>query len=573
MSCGNCLSQFCIGCINELIESVKGFNMIPPYVKRSDATLRKIINIQKQMRSAIKSTDFGPCCLFGVLDTTSTLVKTPRPDPTVQCSRIESIKNYRQSIGKKNTNKNKLTAIPKDQNEGLHQYFQDPIRTSHLGVFKKKEEPKLLHRRITNKQRRRRLPITSTYNPFSGAFVLPTFGLIIEGEVTNSHWYCDHHALARSQVDGTLSVPHCVLSNDCAILLHSSNLCLPRITGSRETFNLVISAPEDIREKRQITVEVIEVDQKIATLEAMKMKGSNSFGENFIKQLSFFSSEDMRADVDVTIILGRFSIDSNIHPKMLLLRFSGMLANVNYSVKSRNEIAKELYHKLRPIAGRQGYEIARRGGSSGKTCLQSDQDLLDCIHDVPGLCPRRLRGVVILRGHFSYYLIYRNVESTKFVCHQYSPPKEGGSFKMPTAILYNYPVLAEFTYLKMVATEVLRSLNINRDERGLPRVCQGVIDCESQKIVKSREIYEACDEPMEAKYLAFLDAFNKLHSYSMVCYPVGMHNDTFKDGDESLENKILMSMIETDPQHGRRKGLGRGGCLLGTNFVYALLDW
>ncbi len=80
------------------------------------------------MRSAITSTDFGPCCLFRVLDIRSALVKTPRPDPTVQCSRIESIKNYRQSIGKINTNKNKLTAIPKDQNLELHQYFQDPIQ-------------------------------------------------------------------------------------------------------------------------------------------------------------------------------------------------------------------------------------------------------------------------------------------------------------------------------------------------------------------------------------------------------------------------------------------------------------
>ena len=521
------------------------------------------------MSLAITSTDFGPCCLFRVIDTTSTLVKTPRPDPTVKCSRVQSIKNYRQSIG----NKNNVPAIPKGQNLELHQYFQDPIRTSHLGVFRKKEEPILLHRRIAKKQRRRRIPLTTTYNPFSGAFVLPTFGLLIEGEVTNSHWYCDHHALARSQVDGTLGVPHCVLSNDCAIQLHSSNLCLQRISGSRERFNLVIRAPEDISERREITVEVIEVDQKIATSEAMKMKGVNSFGENFIKQMSFFSSEDMRSDVDVTIILGRFSIDSNIHPKMLLLRFSGMLANVNYSVQRRSEIAKELYHQLRPIAGRQGYEVARRGGSSGKTCLQSDQDLLDCIHDVPGLCPRRLRGVVILRGPLSYYLIYRNVESTKFVCYQYSPPKEGGSFKMPTAILYNYPVLGEFAYLKMVATEVLRSLNVNRVERGLPRVCQGVIDCELRKIAKSREIYNTCDKPMEEKYMAFLDAFNNLHSYSMVCYPVGMHNDTFKDGDESLENKILMSIIETDPGLEGSKGPGRGGCLLGNYFVYALLDW
>ena len=135
--------------------------------------------------------------------------------------------------------------------------------------------------------------------------------------------------------------------------------------------------------------------------------------------MSFFSSEDTLPDVDVTIILGIFSIDMNIHPKMLLLHFSGMFANVKYSVKRRNEIANELYHQLCPIAGRQGYEVVRRGGSSGETCLQSDQDLLDCIHDVPGLCPRKLRGVVILRG-LSYYLIYRNVDSTKFVCHQYS---------------------------------------------------------------------------------------------------------------------------------------------------------
>ena len=138
--------------------------------------------------------------------------------------------------------------------------------------------------------------------------------------------------------------------------------------------------------------------------------------------------------------------------------------------------------------------------------------------------------------------------------------------------LISYPVLGEFTYLKMVATEVLRSLNINRVERELPSVCQGVIDCESRKITECCKIYDACDQPMEGKYLAFLDAFNKLHSYSMVCYPVGMHNDTFKDGDESLENKILMSIIETDPRQ-ERKGLGRGGCVMGTHFVYALLDW
>ena len=568
MTCQNCSSQFCTSCINELIQSVEGFKTIPLTVKKTDATYRKVIQIQKEMSLGNTITVFGPCCSFRVMETSSTLVKTPRLDPTVQCSRIQSIKNYRKSIH--TIKANKLQA-PTLDNLKLQQYFRDPLLTSHPGALRKKEQPKQLHMRTTKKRKRRNMPsVNSTYNPFSGAIFLPTFGLLIEGEVTNSHWYCDHHALARSQVDGTPGVPHCVLSHDCAKLLHSSNLCLPRISGSREVLMLVISAPEDNHQKRNITVEVIEVDQTIATSDIMHMKGENSPDMNFMKSMSFFSSEDMSPDVDVTIILGRFTIDSNKHPKMLLLRFSGMLANVCYSVQRRNKIAYLLYHQLRPIAGRQGYEVVRRGGSSGKTSIQSDQDLLDCIHDVPGLCPRRLRGVVILRGPLTYYLIYRNMESTKFVCYQYPPPKEGGSFKMPSAILYSYPVLCEFTYLKMMAIEVLQSLNINRVKHGLSRVCQGVLDCESRKVNESRKIYDTCDQPLEEKYLAFFDAFNKLHSYSMVCYPVGMHNDTFKDDDESLENKILMS-IENDP--GNRKGLGRGGCIMGTHFVYALLDW
>ena len=58
----------------------------------------------------------------------------------------------------------------------------------------------------------------------------------------------------------------------------------------------------------------------------------------------------------------------------------------------------------------------------------------------------------------------------------------------------------------------------------------------------------------------------------MVCHPVGIHNDHFKEGDESLENKILLS-ITNDPGPGNHKLLGRGLHVLGNAFVYALLDW
>jgi hypothetical protein len=58
----------------------------------------------------------------------------------------------------------------------------------------------------------------------------------------------------------------------------------------------------------------------------------------------------------------------------------------------------------------------------------------------------------------------------------------------------------------------------------------------------------------------------------MVCYPVGMHNDTFRDGVESLKNKILMSTNDVGCRQ-ERQGLGHGGCIMGTHFIYALLDW
>ena len=143
---------------------------------------------------------------------------------------------------------------------------------------------------------------------------------------------------------------------------------------------------------------------------------------------------------------------------------------------------------------------------------------------------------------------------------------------MPSAVLYRYPVLCECTYLKMMVIEILQSLNINRATSGLSSVCQGVLVCESRKLNESCKIFKKCDLPLPEKYLAFINAFNKSHSYSMVCHPVGIHNDHFKEGDECLENKILLS-ITNDPGPENHKLLGRGGHVLGNAFVYALLDW
>jgi hypothetical protein len=95
-------------------------------------------------------------------------------------------------------------------------------------------------------------------------------------------------------------------------------------------------------------------------------------------------------------------------------------------------------------------------------------------------------------------------------------------------------------------------------------VAQGILQCESMKLNKARKLYKKCEQ---RNLYALVTYFNNFHKYSMVCHPVGMHNDHFMAGDESLENKILMSI---DINSGRNK---RGGCVMGTQYVYALLDW
>ncbi len=149
--------------------------------------------------------------------------------------------------------------------------------------------------------------------------ILPAFGLIVQAEVTNTHWYCDHHSLAQSTVDGTPDVMHCVLDDPNAKLLHATmkDFSLSCIGGSREIIKLVILAPEDISKKRTMTVEVIQLLQVVPIEMVATMKGMATPSISSIMTMSFFGSEDMRKDTDVTIILGNFTNDVKENPKLL----------------------------------------------------------------------------------------------------------------------------------------------------------------------------------------------------------------------------------------------------------------
>lgn len=407
-------------------------------------------------------------------------------------------------------------------------------------------------------------------NPYDGAMFLPWFNIAIQATATNQHWYCDHHALAKSLVDGSPSIPHCVFDKECAAIafdvMLAKNLSPKRIEGEREKVVLLVPSPEIPTTLIKTTVLVINAVQA-ASVTSEATIGGNKFGAKTILGVNLFGNEDIPSDVDATIILGHFLLnEGKMAPKLLLLRFTGMLSNAIFTLEEKNQMSNNILQALLVKAGKFGYEIRRTCGSSGLVNPQSDMDLAALIHSHIGLLPRPLKECVVFRHPLKYYIVYRSRLTGTLKHTYYSPPRVGGQLRMPPNLVAQHPVLAEFTYLKMFAVLIVESLNKHRVTNGLLPTATGAVACEVKKLEKSRKIlsdryYE------ESAFFDFLVHFNKQHSFSLVAHAVGLHHDHFKDDDESIENKLLLTTT--------CNGLGadRGGSVQCDHFVFALLDW
>jgi hypothetical protein len=135
-TCQNCLSKFCKSCVEKMIESVERSNINPSTLKNEDSSYRRLQEFELHFISGSITTSSGPCCSF-IDSSSSTLIKTLRPNPITPCGRINSIKQYQSSISKMKSDN--LVAFPVDK-ICLEQYFEDPILTSYEGVFQEKSE-------------------------------------------------------------------------------------------------------------------------------------------------------------------------------------------------------------------------------------------------------------------------------------------------------------------------------------------------------------------------------------------------------------------------------------------------
>ena len=276
------------------------------------------------------------------------------------------------------------------------------------------------------------------------------------------------------------------------------------------------------------------------------------------------------ADCNVTIILGEFTLEDEAKaPKLLLLRPSGMLCNDVFTKPQRDDFAQNIFNQIRSLAGRRGFEIRRTCGSSGRVTHETDKDLLHFLSYHEAILPRFAHGCLIIRAEDRYLFGYAKATPTtenKFVLWSYCPPKVGGAFDMPDSCIAMFPPVAEMIYLKAFSVSVLVSLNRYFHDCDEAEVATGPLKFELVSLEHARRVFN--NSPPEKAMYRFLCCFNSFNHYSMVAYPVGMHCDHFHDGKERLENKILFCL---NPSIG--SGVGRGGCLVGSSYVYCLLHW
>ena len=97
-------------------------------------------------------------------------------------------------------------------------------------------------------------------------------------------------------------------------------------------------------------------------------------------------------------------------------------------------------------------------------------------------------------------------------------------------------------------------------KHGKQAIVGGPMQFENDSLAKAWNEYRGADQE-KAKF-CFLDKINSFNHYSMVAYPVGIHQYYFKHGKESLENKILFCL---NANFGR--STDRDDCLVGCSYV------
>ena len=379
-SCKNCGNRICLSCALSLSTFITDHPLIPNQVKSQDVSVQCLNETLSAFQSAGTDcvTDFGICCSFKASSGRPLQpVTVPPPRPPVLVDKIncafvkseieEDCKEEYETDGgevdeflpsTKEANRmlrqsiNKLT-YDKTSSNFLYDYHSDKGKWLYEQNLKP-SKPKTVLKSVAKRYKSPGQQIKT--NVFQGALHMPTYGLTMQADASNMYWYADHLALALSKVDGTPHVRHGVFNKKSADDAHAhatkQNIVPSRIVGVRETIVLKdVPSPQDKKITRNMTVEVITVDQIYSTQESSHLKGDVQFDPEYIVHQKMFGNEDMNPNVDATIILGNFiKEDGDLPPKLLLLRFNSMLSNTSAGLQDKNSTAeKNIQHTPLPL--------------------------------------------------------------------------------------------------------------------------------------------------------------------------------------------------------------------------------
>eukprot|EP00956_Cyclotella_meneghiniana_P035221 scaffold112761_cov46-Cyclotella_meneghiniana.AAC.5 len=430
----------------------------------------------------------------------------------------------------------------------------------------------------TNKNRKKKHKRVYEPNYFDSATVIAEFNLLVCAEATSLEWQADHLALAESNMDRTPAVLHAIVSSDSAKILKrfmQANKCLPRgIEGDQELLKLSVESPLDPMNTLVLNICVITIDQCYSSVTMSSWKGKPASDQRMLSNMMMFRNKDVHQECDATMILGRFK-DKSLAPKLLLFRTNGMLCNhgSNFSTTVRMKWGADI-DRIRFYAGNQGYETRQTCGSSGSVTETTDRNLLQYLKSKSnsGAFPRNITACMLIRG--KYHIFYAKTHGECEIAHVvYTPPREGGSFRMPDIVLFGYPVLVEMVFLKTFTICVLRALNKYRYQHGHLMVATGLLSYETKSLELARQqCSHSCSE--SEKIFTFIFIFNAQNHFSPVAYPVVYHYDYSKERKESIENKLLLVVPrEVMKEQMKINSVGRRGSLTCEDYAYAILDW
>jgi hypothetical protein len=222
------------------------------------------------------------------------------------------------------------------------------------------------------------------------------------------------------------------------------------------------------------------------------------------------------------------------------------------------EDGDHIYEEL--IAHSKGWVARRTGGSAGPTAF--NWEFFDFL-SMPGTLPRETKGAVIIKTRSQFFIYYCSpYEADRTVkCAHYWQPHHGGKcHAFSPSFIEKHPGLRCFASSKIATAYLLKALK--------PTHC---IATEAVALEFSK-IEDSIKDGGVLGSTPFFDKYIGTHcEHTVVCHPVGYHNDVFRKGATNyMENRIVLCYKPSSRHDDVHRG--RGGCGKG-KYAWALLDW